>query len=393
MNTFSIAELKDGNYFSKDVFLDQKFLLATPLNPITQDLIRFLKEWDFHKVFSEGDSSESMTDQFTAYIDSEEPESSTDNSETSQSIIGELESDEAIFQSVEKAYYEFQDFISSIYTRYVTKKDLSLQLISNKTKALCDFIKQYRKWVLRIQPSQEFREKNYLVVHSMRSTVFAIVIAQQLKFPIHKQIELGVSSILHEIGMVRLPPQLYMGKKELTPIERNAIFTHPVISYNILREHEFPLNICLGALEHHERENGEGYPRKLTKEKISIYAKIIAVACSYEAITAPRPYKEARDAFSGIIDLMKNSNKQYDDTIVKALLFSLSLYPIGIHVLLSDGKKGQVVDVNPENPKYPVVKVHGELRADGTPRIVETSEYGVAIARPLTVEERATLAL
>ena len=271
------------------------------------------------------------------------------------------------------------------------KKNCRLQVISDKVKELCEFVKENRKYVLRVQPSAETRDKNYLVVHSMRSTVFALVIGLQLKFPIHKLIELGVSCILHEIGMIRLPPQLYMGNKALSPAEKNAILTHPVISYNILREFSFPLNICLGVLEHHERENGEGYPRKLSKEKISIYAKIIAVACSYEAVTAPRPYKEARDAYSGIIDIMKNQGKQYDETIIRALLFSVSLFPIGLYVLLSNNKIGQVVDVNPENPKYPFVEVMGEIRPDGQPKVVETSEYGLKIVRPLTREEGANI--
>ena len=144
-------------------------------------------------------------------------------------------------------------------------------------------------------------------------------------------------------------------------------------------------------LEHHERENGEGYPRKLSRDKISIYAKIIAVACSYEAVTAPRPYKEARDAYSGIIDIMKNQGKQYDDIIVRALLFSVSLYPIGLYVLLSNNKIGQVIDVNPENPKYPIVEINGEIKPDGKPKVVETSEYGLTITRPLTKEEGLTL--
>ncbi len=191
--------------------------------------------------------------------------------------------------------------------------------------------------------------------------------------------------------MIRLPPQLYMGNKILSPVEKNAILTHPVISYNILREFSFPLNICLGVLEHHERENGEGYPRKLSRDKISIYAKIIAVACSYEAVTAPRPYKEARDAYTGIIDIMKNEGKQYDETIIRALLFCLSLYPIGLYVLLSNDKIGQVVDVNPENPKYPIVQIDGEIKTDGKPKVIETSEYSIYIKRPLTKEEATNI--
>ena len=111
------------------------------------------------------------------------------------------------------------------------------------------------------------------------------------------------------------------------------------------------------------------------------------MACSYEAVTAPRPYKEARDAYTGIIDIMKNQGKQYDETIIRALLFSVSLYPIGLYVLLSNGKIGQVIDVNPENPRYPIVQVMNEFKPDGSPRTIETSEYGISVARPLTKEE------
>ncbi len=391
MNTFNVTDLQDGFFFTENVYLDKKFLLLTPGFPVSADFKRALREWEFLKVFSEGRSTTDELERKTitlapdAFDEFEKKDTDTPTDEA------QSEPSNRTLSQIEKTYDEFQSFISDVYTRYVTRKDLQQQVISDKVKELCDFIRDNKRLVLRIQPSQETRDKNYLVVHSMRSTVFAIVIGMQLKFPIHKLIELGVSCILHEIGMVRLPPQVYMGTKELTAVEKNAIFTHPVISYNILREFSFPLTICLGALEHHERENGGGYPRKLMKEKISLYAKIIAVACSYEAVTAERPYKEARDAYSGIIDIMKNQGKQYDEMVIRALLFSLSLYPIGLFVLLSNDKIGQVIDVNPENPKYPIVQLHGETRADGTAKVVETSEYGVYISRPLTKEEGATL--
>ena len=392
MNTFNVTDLPDGYYFTEDVYLDKKFLLLTPGVQITESFKKELRDWEFLKVYSEGHTAEqaivhsqvSLKDAVIEETDGKEKKA--ENADPAVPL-----SDDAQLADIERQYYEYQNFIAETYTRFATRKELQLQQVSNRVKDLCDFIKENKRYVLRIQPSMENRDKNYLVVHSMRSTVYAIVIGLQLKFPIHKLIELGVSCILHEIGMIRLPPQLYMGNKVLTPVEKNAIFTHPVISYNILREFSFPLNICLGVLEHHERENGDGYPRKLSKEKISIYAKIIAVACSYEAVTAPRPYKEARDAYSGIIDIMKNQGKQYDETVIRALLFSLSLYPIGLYVLLSNNKLGQVIDVNPENPKFPIVQIYGELKIDGKPKIVETSEYGVTIARPLTKEEGARL--
>jgi HD-GYP domain-containing protein (c-di-GMP phosphodiesterase class II) len=151
----------------------------------------------------------------------------------------------------------------------------------------------------------------------------------------------------------------------------------------MLKSLDFPLAICLSALEHHERENGTGYPRQLAGEKISLYSKIIAVACSYEALISSRPHKEAKDGYSGMVELLKNEGKQYDDTIVRALVLSLSIYPIGLYVLLSNGKKGQVIDVNPENPKFPIVEVFGEVTPDGRNKTVQTAPNELSIVRPL----------
>jgi hypothetical protein len=88
-----------------------------------------------------------------------------------------------------------------------------------------------------------------------------------------------------------------------------------------------------------------------------------------------------------MLDLLKNVGKQYDDTVVRALVYSLSIYPIGLYVLLSNGKKAQVVDVNPENPRCPVVHLLDELTPDGKNKTVETSPDGLTIVRPLLKEE------
>jgi HD-GYP domain-containing protein (c-di-GMP phosphodiesterase class II) len=241
---------------------------------------------------------------------------------------------------------------------------------------------------MRVQKNAEPPvDKNYLTSHSVRSTIISIVIGTYLKLPPHRLIELGVAALLHEIGMFKLPPQTYLSNRPLSPQERKAIIKHPILGFNVLKSFDFPLVISLAALEHHERENGSGYPQGINGEKISLYAKIISVACSYEALSSKRPHKEAKDGYTGMLELLKNEGKQYDETIVRALVFSLSIYPIGLYVLLSSGKKGQVVDVNPENPRYPIVQIFGEFTPDGKNKNAQTSQDGLSIVRPLTREE------
>ena len=163
---------------------------------------------------------------------------------------------------------------------------------------------------------------------------------------------------------------------------------HPHTGFNILKDLEFPLSILLGVLEHHEKENGLGYPRHLPGNKITTYAKIISVACSFEAITAPREYKSERTTFDAMVEMLKNPNGQYDSTVIKALLYSLSLYPIGAYVCLQNGKIGIVTDVSPNNPKNPIVQLAKERNEDGTVKAIQTDDNQNRIVRVLSKEEQ-----
>lgn len=415
MNSFSVAELKPNTYFTSSLIIDKTFLLCSTTCPLSEDIISALKEWEFKQVFSEGNIGIAVSTEAAAiaaqertYQDvsieqalqdaaQEKPPvaESGANSAVKQALAKAQESvktptadtDKSRLEVVQTVYNEYLNYISSVYTHYATHKELNLDEISETVKELCVYIKENRRYVLRITPSLEARNKNFLVSHSMRSTVLAITIGLQLRMPLSKLVELGVACILHEIGMIRLPPQLYMTDKPLTSGEKAQIATHPVIAYNILKDAKFPLSIQLGVLEHHERETGTGYPRKIPGPKISLYAKIIAVACSFEAITAPRHYREARTTYEAMIEMLKNDNHQYDDTVVKALLFCLSLCPIGAYVYLSNGKIAQVTDVNPGMPKNPIVQVIGETEKDGSPKTIQTNDTDMKIIRVMNKQE------
>jgi hypothetical protein len=90
-----------------------------------------------------------------------------------------------------------------------------------------------------------------------------------------------------------------------------------------------------------------------------------------------------------MVELLKNESKQYDETVIKGLLFSLSLFPIGAYVCLSDGKIAQVTDVNPENPKNPIVQILNEKDANGEPKTVQTNDTTLRIVRVLNKQQAA----
>lgn len=398
MGTVKFDTLQNEPSFKSDLMLDKNFLILPKTVSVSAELLKILKEWNF----TEGYSDESISLGGNIGIPRKTADKPDKNEDPGKSIASSVKkaladaksphfmnTDRSKMTSVQKVYTEYMNYINSVYTYYATNKKINFQELSETVKELCVFIKDNKRYVLRITPSAESRSKNFLVIHSMRSTVLAITIGIELHMALSKLIELGVTCILHEIGMLRLPPQLYLTDRTLTSGERARIMTHPVLGFNILKELDFPLSIQLGVLEHHEKENGMGYPRHLHGTKISSYAKIITVACSFEAITAPREYKTERTTFEAMVEMLKNQNLQYDPTVIKALLFSLSLYPIGAFVYLQNGKVGIVTDVSPNNPKNPIVQLAVERDKDGGVISIQTDDGQNKISRVLSKEEQA----
>ena len=395
MSTVKLENLKSDLSFNGDLQLDKNFILLPAKAVVSDDLIKVLTDWNF----TEFQCSEEVPDFSSSQ---EKKQDSKASSESKVSTVKDsvkqalakaktsewISTERSKMNSVQTVYNEYMNYINSVYTHYATHKKIDFQELSDTVKDLCVFIKDNKRYVLRITPSAEARSKNFLVIHLMRSTVLAITVGLELHMALSKLIELGISCILHEIGMLRLPPQLYMTDRPLTAAERAQIMTHPHTGFNILKDLEFPLSILLGVLEHHEKENGLGYPRHLPGNKITTYAKIISVACSFEAITAPREYKSERTTFDAMVEMLKNPNGQYDSTVIKALLYSLSLYPIGAYVCLQNGKIGIVTDVSPNNPKNPIVQLANERNEDGTVKAIQTDDNQNRIVRVLSKEEQ-----
>lgn len=418
MNSLNVAEIKNDEVFKSSIYIDDKFFLLNDSLPFSAKLKSILLEWNFKTVQIDNEAEieraasskpvdlksfetvsidDVMKD--APLSDQEEPKNAValqnnrDINETIAKYSKELESiEESDIKThqllVQRVYDAFQQYILKVYTRFVTHRELKIGLISESVQNFCGFIGIYKKYVLGIQPKfDESDKKNFIISHSIRSAIFAIVIGQTLKLPTPKLVELGVAAILHEIGQIKLPPQLYITTKKLLPGEKKILEKHVLFGVQILKENGFPTSIQMGVFDHHERENGKGYPRRLEGTKISLYGKILSVVCSYEAISAPRQYKEAKSTHEAIIEMLRNVDKQYDDTIIKILVQNVSLFPIGVYVCLSNGKIAQVVDTNKFDPRTPIVQILGERNQAGGPLTVQTDNERIKIIRVLTKEE------
>ncbi|MDR0323691.1 MAG: HD-GYP domain-containing protein [Treponema sp.] len=371
--SFLVKEIQPNSFFTKAVYLDNAFLITAPEMPFTEELAKTLEKWSFNSVLCDGEAHTQYTTNDSDLVQSQS---------SSSGLSQQLDADK--LEKAEDFYVNFLMFVENIFIRATVSDELDSKAVMERIKDLVEYIREDRRFLMRVLREREpAPEKNYLAAHSVRSTILSIVIGSFLKIPNHRMIELGVAALLHEVGMLKLPSSIYLSQRPLNANEQKAIVSHPILGYTMLKSFDFPLPVCLAALEHHERENASGYPRRLTSDKIGLYSKIIAVACSYEALSSRRPHKEAKDGYTGMLELLKNEGKRYDDTVIKALVVSLSIYPIGLHVLLSNEKKGQVVDVNPDNPRFPIVQIFGEYTPDGKIKTAQTSPDELYIIRPL----------
>jgi HD-GYP domain-containing protein (c-di-GMP phosphodiesterase class II) len=157
--------------------------------------------------------------------------------------------------------------------------------------------------------------------HSERVRVFADLIATEMKLSPADRARLRWASLLHDIGKLLVPSEILSKPAALTERERLNVQRHPEEGARLIG----PLRSWLGewaaAVEHHhERWDGKGYPRALAAEKISLAGRIVAVADSYEVMTAVRPYRRPIGVIAAREELVRCSGAQFDPTVVRAFL-------------------------------------------------------------------------
>jgi HD-GYP domain-containing protein (c-di-GMP phosphodiesterase class II) len=342
---------------------------------VRESLLRRLRTWGYSYVFSDGQPTAA-------------PALSTLSGVPEAITLDDDVKDQDQFKTAQQFFNELLNFIEGVFTLFVTKNELSIPKIMEKAKDLITQVKEQRNYILRLADLSS-QLKSYIVIHTAKTAILSLAIGMQMKLPPHKLIELGMAALLHEIGMIRLPPQLYLSNRILTHEEKRAITAHPIISYKILKTFSFPVSVCLAVLEHHEHIDGTGYPRQLSGDQISLSARILAVAGSYAALVSKRPYRPGKDGHSSILDLLRGKGTQYDENVLKALIFVVSLYPIGTYVQLANGSKGVVMEPNVENPRFPLVKIYIADTGDPLkePVLVKTDTEATKIVRVLTKEE------
>lgn len=159
--------------------------------------------------------------------------------------------------------------------------------------------------------------------HSFRVAKYAVSIGKQLELAAKDISDLEIAAYMHDLGKIGIS-ELILGKPgKLTSEEFCHIQQHPVFTDKILQPIHLEHHIIQGAIQHHERMDGTGYPLGLSGEEISMFGRIIAVADVFDALTSQRPYRDAMPVETALKLLCQDVDRQFDRTVVLALIRAL----------------------------------------------------------------------
>jgi putative nucleotidyltransferase with HDIG domain len=161
---------------------------------------------------------------------------------------------------------------------------------------------------------------SYTHGHSIRVSEYAVLIAQEIGLDDMEVREVELSALFHDIGKIGVPDSVLLKPARLSRAEFEIMKSHPVRSARILENVSSLKNLIPGIKFHHERFDGLGYPEGLKGEAIPLFARIILIADTFDAMTSTRPYRLALDKEVAFEELRKCSGTQFDPLLVDAFL-------------------------------------------------------------------------
>ena len=166
---------------------------------------------------------------------------------------------------------------------------------------------------------------------------------------------LTLAGLLHDIGKCMISPEIITKPAGLTPAEYEEVKKHPRYGAEVLENQPLDKRVIRAALMHHERCDGSGYPMGLKAAEIDDFAKIIAIADVYDAMTANRCYRKGLCPFEVIATFERDGLVKYDSRYILTFLNRIVDTYIRNSVLLNDGTCGEIVLMNQKSLSRPVV--------------------------------------
>ncbi|HBV87250.1 MAG TPA: HD-GYP domain-containing protein [Desulfosporosinus sp.] len=208
-----------------------------------------------------------------------------------------------------------------------------------------------------IESLKDLREKDeYTYTHCVNVAFYAMLIANWLNLAKDEIEEVIQAGLLHDIGKVLIPDEILNKPGKLSDEEFDIMRNHSLLGYFCIKDvADISQSVKEAVLSHHERSDGSGYPYGLQCHEIHLFAKIIAIADVYDAMTQDRIYKKGVNPFAVFEMFQTLGMSIFDICVLDVFLKNISLHFTGLNVILENGEKGEIVYVPPYEITRPVI--------------------------------------
>ena len=370
MNNISINEISDNTIFSEDSYILENLFFLPKNLPVHQYHIKLLREWNIPSVQTEGILAGEAMNQIVKeeLKEAGKPESVSreeaalnvlvDNEKSAVSDIKEDKKNALLDSNVKDFVEIYKEWIKTIvifFNEIIIHRLVDKEKVINFIKDIITHVDKNRNNALLLF-GKKFEGIFYVLPQTLETIILSYIIGDGLNLSDLTLSNLLIASLFHDIGMLKVSKLILEKKGALTEEEKRTVRTHTNLGYKFLREAGYSAVIASGALQHHERMDGKGYPGGLASDKITEIAKIISVTDAYCAAIENKPYKNSPVHGKEVIqDLLRAGGTAYSPQILKELIKNISLYPIGSLVVLSDNLPARVVGTSGIAMK-PIVK-------------------------------------
>lgn len=206
--------------------------------------------------------------------------------------------------------------VTVVSTIIVLVFDYRIKRLRKKSNEYKNIIEQSLKTFANIIDAKD----QYTCGHSERVAYYSREIARRMELSDDERERVYYTAFLHDIGKIAIPDAILQKKGKLNDEERSVIQTHPTVGGDILEDFTSVEGICEGARYHHERYDGTGYNEGRKGEEIPLFARIICVADSYDAMASSRCYRPDLDPEYILSELERCSGTQFDPAIASIMI-------------------------------------------------------------------------
>jgi HD-GYP domain-containing protein (c-di-GMP phosphodiesterase class II) len=410
MKKIEVKTLHPGMIFSDPVYIEGNNLLVPAGIAIRKRDIDHLIKWGYDTVTTEGDPVQPsakpeetaekqktlvLEDVSLDFFDSVEalPEGGL-SGETKKKAAGNVLSltDVQENKGAYRSYVDLIERLDEVFSNTEAGVSVEPRTVDNITGKLLQAVREEKDRIIGFILGGEVSGR-VLAKSSINAAILSALIARELKFPHHAVMQVVTGALLHDIGMLRLPKEITDKSGGLSGAELQRMQAHPLYSYKIAtKELLYPEDVGLIALQHHERWDGEGYPRRITGTDIEMGARIVSVADAFEAMVSEKPYRNSMMGYQAMKNLLSDNSRRFDPDVLKGFIKTMGIYPIGSIILLNNGAIARVTEVQGDAPLRPKIRIlideFGKMYKQDEGDILDLlTEKSLFIARALDPKE------